>query len=94
MIKTCCRLLQRENTGITQYQFYRGQRLLGTGSAWITQDFPLVLRCGGLLLNSTFDPDRTIVSGISRERVRQIEEQALKKLRNPAQAQMLRAFCG
>ena len=94
MIKTCCRLLQRENTGITQYRFYRGQRLLGTGSAWITRDFPLVLRCGALLLNSTFDPDRTIVSCISRERVRQIEERALKKLRNPAQAQMLRAFCG
>ena len=61
------RLLRRENTGITQYRFYRGERLLGTGSAWITRDFPLVLRCAGLIMNSTFDPDKTIIPGISRE---------------------------
>ena len=34
------------------------------------------------------------ILGISRERARQIEEKALKKLRNPAQAVMLRAYCG
>ena len=34
------------------------------------------------------------ILGISRERTRQIEEKALKKLRNPAQAAMLRAYCG
>ena len=61
------RVFRQENTGETQYRFYHKGRLMGTGSAYIVPGFPLVLRCGGLILNSKFDPSRTVVPGVSRE---------------------------
>ena len=60
-------VLRREYTGVTQYRFcHRGQRF-GTGAAHIMPGFPTVLHCGGLVLNSKFDPGRTVVPGVSRE---------------------------
>lgn len=61
------RVFRQENTGETQYRFYNKERLMGTGSAYIVPGFPVVLRCGGLILNSKFDPSMTLVPGVSRE---------------------------
>lgn len=67
LISGTFRVFRKELTGVTQYRFYHQDRLLGTGSAGIGRGFPLVLRCTGLFLNSSMDPDQTIVPGCSRK---------------------------
>ena len=60
------RVFRHEATGVTRYRFYHQDRLLGTGAVTMGRDFPVVLQCNGLLLNSRLNPDQTIVPGCSR----------------------------
>lgn len=61
------RVFRRSDTGVVQYRFYHRAQLLGTGSAQVLPDFPIVLRCNGLLFNSSFDPKTTVFPGLSRD---------------------------
>ena len=60
------RIFRRKTDSGVQYRFYCRERLLGTGSAGSGADFPLVLSCGALVFNSSFDPDSTVFPGLSR----------------------------
>ena len=60
------RVFRRKTETGVQYRFYCRDRLLGTASAGSGADFPLVLQCGALMFNSSFDPDSTIFPGVSR----------------------------
>lgn len=60
------RLFRQDVTGAVKYRFYCADRLLGTGTALVMPDFPVILCCGGLILNSSFDAEQSIVPGVSR----------------------------
>lgn len=61
------RIFRRWDTGVVHYRFYHRDRLLGTGSAQVLPDFPLVLRCNGLHFCSSIDPKTTIFPGVYRK---------------------------
>lgn len=60
------RIFRRKTEKGVQYRFYCRDRLIGIGSAGLGADFPLVLSCGALVFNSSFDPDSTVFPGLSR----------------------------
>lgn len=61
------RVLRQDTTGAVRYRFYYRDRLVGTATAMVCPGFPVVLQQGGMILNSSFDPEQTIFPGVSRE---------------------------
>ena len=58
---------RRDVTGMVQYRFYEQGRQLGSATTLILPDFPEMIQFNGLIFNSNFDPNTTIVPGISRD---------------------------
>ena len=60
-------MFHRDVTGMVQYRFYEQGRQLGSATNLILPDFPEIIQCNGLIFNSSFDPNTTMVPGMSRD---------------------------
>ena len=60
------RVFRKADDNGAQYRFYYRDRLLGSASGGTGPDRMLVIRCEGLMLNSSFDPNVPVVPGCSR----------------------------
>lgn len=62
-----CRAKRQEETGSFRYLFTCGDRILGSATALVQRDFPLVIRRDGLIFNTRIDPEQTVFPGARRD---------------------------
>lgn len=60
-------VFRKEDANGIHYRFYRQSHLLGTCAVQLLTDRSMVIQCGGLLFNSRFDPQDTVVPNVFRD---------------------------
>ena len=67
LLKGTYRSFQRMDTGCNSYCFFHRDQVIGTASAQILPNFPLIIQSDGLILSSCFNPENTVFPGVIRE---------------------------